>query len=431
MTCFRISYSSFHSTTSDHDISKGAIAGIIVGVLLGVAAFSGLCFILWRRRRRIEDFTFIEPSIHKGRDIVEVLDIRSPSLSQRRRKSSVSEISLDLFPVSIPQSTRPRSRASPPTFPRSPTTSSLSPTKGSGGHDIVHLPLTRIDQVPSVHIRSPSPVNLVNSRPQSFSRRGSVPKPSGPRPQSYRTSSCDPRPSVVISASEILTDPDPVDGKDPNTQQANDEEGMVTYSFLDMNSTSEPPSIREGPGNAQSSDTRPLSHTNSDSLRHPPFASTSSVRSHRDSDRPRESRKSKHLSLSAVIRQLTPLKLRQSTELHPYSSRPPGYPQTPHSHRPPTGGASPTDSVPVTTSEVSEIRFYGHGECSESNASQERNRPDSHPPSPKATAVASPIYQKLFGTQQGEVPADGLLAKKRPLRRKQLSTSSFDTPPRG
>jgi hypothetical protein len=428
VTCFRISYSCFHSSSSSVGIPNGAIAGIVVGIFFGVVVFPVLGFIFWRRRRRGEDkdFTFIEPSIHKGYDITEGIEIRPASLGPQRKistQSPINEVSLDLFPVSIPQSTHPQSRASLPTFPRSPTISLPSQTKESSGRITVHTS-GAIDPRMGVPLRSPPTVESENIHPSNLNRRGSVPKPSGPRPQSHRTSTGDPRRSATISPAHVLTEPGPIQGKEPSehgVQQVNGEEDMTTYSFLDMNSTSVSPSIMEGLGKSQNAT---QSSMNLD--RHLPIASSSSVRSRRNSDMRRESRSSRQLSLSAVIRQLPLLKLRRSTELHPYSPR---YPQTPQSHRPPTGGASPTESVPVTTSEVSEIRFYGHGEGSESNASQERGGQDSHPASLKAAAVTSPIYQKLFGTLQGEVPPDGLLARKHPLRRKELSASTFDTPP--
>lgn len=199
---------------------------------------------------------------------------------------------------------------------------------------------------------------------------------------------------------------------------------MITYSFLDMNTTSGPPSVREGPVKSRSS-VPPLPQTNSESLQHPPITRTSSTPSHRDPDKRRESSNSKQLSLSAVIRQLPNLKFRQSTELHPYSPHPSGHSRYSQSHRPQTGGASPTESVPMTTSEVSEIRFCNPGEISDSNGSRKSGQ-ISPSPSLKAATVTSPIYQKLFGTHQGEVPVDGLLAKKRPLRRKQFSASTFN-----
>lgn len=97
--------------------------------------------------------------------------------------------------------------------------------------------------------------------------------------------------------------------------------------------------------------------------------------------------------------------------------------------RPSTGGASPTDSIPATMSEVSEIRFCSPNDSTGSNASLQAGGPDSRDPSLKVATMTSPIYQKLFGTPQGDVPPDGLLAKKRPLRRKQASTSTFNAQP--
>jgi hypothetical protein len=430
----RITYSSFHSPTSAPGIPKGAIAGIVVGIFLGVVVFPLLGFILWRHRRRKRDFTFIEPSIHKGRDITEVLDIRSGPLAQRRKpstQSSISEVSLDLFPVTIPRVTSSRSRTSPPTFPRSPTPSSPSPAKRSheeSGHD-THTP-EAIDQHPSAHPRSPRTVDLENNPSPSFNRRGSVPKPSGPRPQSHRTSTGDPRTSVPMSLIQIVTEPNPTKDNqppvlpEPEIQQVNEEGETTTYSFLDMTPASGPSSVKEGLRKSRTS-TQPLSHTNLDS---PPITRISSIPLHRDPDRRRESGNSKQLSLSAVIQQLPPLKLRQSTEFHPYSPHLSGRPQTMQSLRPSTGGASPTESIPAT--EVSEIRFCSPNESTGSNASLQGGGPDSRTPSLKVTTMTSPIYQKLFGTHQGDVPPDGLLANKRPLRRKQLSTSTFNTPPR-
>lgn len=438
MTRSRITYSSFHSPTSGAGIPKGAIAGIVVGIFLGAIVFPLLGFILWRHRRQ-RNFIFIQPSVHKARDITEVLDIRPGPLGQRRKpstRSSISELSLDLFPVTIPQVTSSRSRASPPTFPRSPTTSSPSPAKRSpddGGRD-VHSP-GAIDQNLGMHVRDPRMIDSENAPSPGFNRRSSVRKPSGPRPQSHRTSTGDPWTSTFIPLAQIMAEPGPAQNEqpseppEPKIQQVNAEGETATYSFLDMAPISGPPSIMEGPGKSQSS-IRSLPPINVDSLHHPPVARISSVPSHRDPDRRRESGNSRQLSLSAVIRQLPPLKLRQSTEFHPYSPHPPGHPQRPRSYRPSTGGASPTESVPATASEVSEIRFCSPNESPGSNASPQRSGLDPHSPSLKATAIISPIYQKLFGTHQGEAPPDGLLANKRPLRRKQPSPSTFNTPPR-
>lgn len=351
-------------------------------------------------------------------------------------QSSISEVSLDLFPVTIPQVTSTRSRTSPPTFPRSPTTSLPSPAKQSpddSGRD-VRSPEAKT-QGPSVHVQSPSTIDSENAPFLNFNnRRGTIPKPSGPRPQSHRTVSGDPRTSVFTSLAQIVAEPGPIQDKqppelsEPKIEQVNEEAETTTYSFLDMTTASGPSSIMEGPRKSQNP-IQPLSHTNLDSLPQlPPINRISSVPSHLDPDTRRESGTSRQLSLSAVIRPLPPLKLRQSPEFHPY--HPPGYLQRPRSHRPSTGGASPTESLPATMSEVSEIRFCSANESSGSNASLQRAGSDPHSPSLKLAAMTSPIYQKLFGTHQGEIPPDDLLAKKRPLRRKQLSTSTFNTPPR-
>lgn len=438
-----ITYNSFHSPPSGAGIPKGAIVGIVVGIFLGVIVFPLLCFLLCRHRRRQRDFRFIQPSVHKRRDITDVLDIHPDLLAPRRKPStlsSISQVSLDLFPVTIPHLTSLRSRTSPPTFPRSPTISSPSPAKYSPNNASrdVRSP-EAIDRHLSVHAWSSKPIDWENAPSPSVNRRSSVPKPSGPRPQSHRTSTGDPRTSALISLAQIVAEPglttntQPPEPPELKIQQVNEEEETTTYSFLDMTQTSVPPSIMEGLGKSQNP-TRPVSHmTLDDSLRCSPIARVNSVRSHRDIDRRRESGISKQLSLSAVIRQLPPLKPHKSTEFHPYSPHPPENSQNSQmrqSHRPSTGGASPTESVPATTSEVSEIRFCSPNESTGSNPSLRKDGQDSRTPSPKATAMTSPIYQKLFGTPQGEVPPDGLLAKKRPLRRKQLSVSTFRTPPR-
>lgn len=193
---------------------------------------------------------------------------------------------------------------------------------------------------------------------------------------------------------------------------------MTTYSFLDMNSSSGAPSTIEGVGQLRNS-IPPVPHINIDSLHHSLITRTNSTPSRRDFDRRRESGSSKPLSLSVVIQQPSTLKCLPSNEPHPYS-------------RPRTGeGVSPTESVPVTMSEVSEIRFSHPGEIHEPNTSQPgasySQLPTQSPPV-EATPATSSIYQKLFGTQQGELPQDGLLAKKRPLYRKALSVSTFSTP---
>jgi len=453
VTSFGIIYNSFYSPTSDTGIPKGAIAGIVVGIFLGVVVFPILGFVLWRRRRRKgrrRNFTFIEPSIHKGFDITEVLDIQPGGLGHRRKspsptQSPVSEVSLDLFPVTIPQNTYTLPRASPPTFPRSPTTSSPSTTqqlRDISGRGVVHPP-EAIDQHLSVHIPCPPQVDLEKSPSPALNRRSTVPKPSGPRPQSYRSSTCDPRTSAFMPLAEALTDPTPIKGKgrleppepsEPEMQQVNEGERTTIYSFLDMNSYSGPPSTIDGVGQSQNVN-RPVSHANIDSFRHSLVTGANSIRSRRDSDKRRESGASKPLSLSVVIQQPPALKYSPSSEPHPYSPYSTGHRQGRESLRPRTGeGVSPTESIPITTSEVSEIRFSHPGEIGEPSALLRRGSgsylQSPSQPSMKAVSTASPIYQKLFGTLQGQVPQDGLLSKRRPLHRRVLSASTFNTPPR-
>jgi len=175
---------------------------------------------------------------------------------------------------------------------------------------------------------------------------------------------------------------------------------------------------------------------NLDSSHHSLAAGSNSTQSHRDSDKRRESRASKPLSLSVVIQQPPAPKYPSLTEHHPYSLYSTGYRQPPESRRPRTGeGVSPTESVPITTSEISEIRFSHPGEIGEPSAFLRRGsgshlQSPSQPPRMKPAHTTSPIYQKLFGTLQGEVPQDGLLAKKRPLHRRALSASTFNVLPR-
>ena len=91
------------------------------------------------------------------------------------------------------------------------------------------------------------------------------------------------------------------------------------------------------------------------------------------------------------------------------------------------------ESIPVTMSEISEIRFSNPVETREPSISLQdgsRSQPSVQPTPVNATPTTSSIYQKLFGTQQGEVLPDLLLAKKRPLHRKALSASTFETLPR-
>ena len=434
MTRFGITYSSFRSSASGTGIPRGVIAGIVVGIFLGVVAFPILGFILWRRRRRKGsegDFTFIEPSIHKGVDITDVLDIQPGGLGQRRRppaQSPVSEVSLDFFPVSIPQSAYSQSEPSPPTFPRSPTISSPSPSQhlcDISGRGVVHSP-EAVDQYLGIYIRSPPQADLENTPLPGLNRRSSVPKPAGPRPQFHRASTDDPRTSVLIPPVQTATDSsrtndkDPAKPSEPKIQQMNERGKMTIYSFLDMGSTSELPSTMGSTGRSRNS-IQPPPHTNLDSPRCSFITGTNSSQSHRDSNKRRESGNSNPLSLSAVIQRPPTSELPSATGLHPYSPYPTTLPRTRQSQgRPRTGGASPTESIPITTSEVSEIRFCNPGEGSEPGA------PLQSPPL-NATPTTSPIYQKLFGTLRGEVPPDGLLTKKRPLHRKALSTPTFST----
>jgi hypothetical protein len=440
-------YSSFHRSTSGTGIPKGAIAGIVVGVFLGVVVFPALAFVFWRHRRRKRkqgDFTFIEPSIHKGYDITEVIDIQRSGQSQQRKspaQSPVSEVSLDLVPVTIPQMTYPypRPKPSPPTFPRSPTISSpSSPAKhlrDANSRGVIHSPEAE-DQYLGVLVRNPFQVDFGNTPSPGLNRRSSVPKPAGPRPQSYRASTDDRRISVFMPPAQIVTDPSPTKGKEPQEaqeppepemQQADGGRRMASHSFLDMN-TSGVLSTRDGSRQSQGS-IRPVSHMNVDSPRHSEITRTNSIQSHRYSDGRRESENSKPLSLSAVIRQPSTLKYRSSTGPHPYS--PYSTAHQPLRHRT-EGGVSPTDSMPMTTSEVSEIQFRDPREVSEPSTSLRRSASFSQPPIQphpmKATAMTSPIYQKLFGTKQGDAPPDGLLAKKRPLHRKSLSAITFSPP---
>lgn len=445
---FRDHHSFFYRPTPGTGIPKGAIAGIVVGVVLGVALLLALAFVLWRhrrRKRRERSFTFIEPSTQKGFDITEVLDIRLGGPGELRKtptQSSISEVSLDLFPVTISQTSHPRSKPSPPTFPRSPTTPSPpSPTRSlrdADGRGVVHSPEAE-DQYLSMLTRSPFPIDFGNTPAPGLNRRSGVPKPAGPRPQSWRASTDDPRTSAFIPPVHAATDPNITKGEElpelseppelpePETQQVNAGDGVTSFSFLDMDPSTGTPSTRDGSRKSQNS-IQPISHTNLDSPRHSLITRTNSTQSHRYSDGRQESERSKPLSLSVVI-QPPPLKYPPSAEPHPYSpySKANQSAPQPHRHRS-VEGASPTESVPMTTSEFSEIHFR---ECSEPNASvRESGSFSIHPPPIKVTPISSPIYQKLFGTKQGDVPPDELLAKKRPLHRKALSASMFNTPPR-
>lgn len=431
MARFGITYNSFHRSTSGTSIPKGAIAGIVVGIFLGVIVFPVLALALWRHRRRRgeEGDTFIEPSIHKGFDVTEDLDIQPRSLGPPTA-SPVSEVSLDLVPVTIPQVAHSWSGHSPPTFPRSPTTSSSpSPTRhlrDSSGRGVIHSP-DAVDQYLSVQIRSPTQPSPEYSPLPGLVRRSSVPKPSGPRPQSYRANTDDPRASVFMPPVRIATEPNPK-GKGPQEpqepqeppelemEQVNEGGRMTTYSFLDMNSSSATPSTIDGQWR---NSIQPIPHINFDSPRHSLITRTNSTSSRRDIDRRRESGSSKPLSLSVVIQQPPTLKPPPSAEPHPYSR-----------HRA-VERASFAESIPVSMSEVSEIRFSNPGEISSepspplpsgSNARTLTQLPPMNP-----TPTTSSIYQKLFGVQQGEATPDGLLAKKRPIHRKALSASTFST----
>ena len=429
---FRITYSFFHSPTSGSGIPKGAIAGIIVGVVLGVVVFPVLGFVLWRRCRRKgdqKDASFVEPGIHKRFSITEVLDIQSDGPGQRGKSPTLSPdsgVSLDLFPVTIPQITNPQPKHSPPTFPRSPTISSPSPIQrlcDRGGGCVVRPPEVA-DQYMSVQVSNPLQAGSENTPSPGLNRRSTVPKPSGPRPPSYHHSIDDPRTSAFMPLAQTSTDPTPTEGKEQpevETRQVNEGERTTIYSFLDMNPSSAPASTIDGVGQSLNSN-EPASNANPDSPRHSLVTGTDSIRS----DKRRESGMSKPLSLSVVIQQPPSLRYPRPTEPHPYSPYSTGYRPTSHSHRPRTGErASPTESIPFTTSEISEIRFSHPGELS---PSRPKSGSDPQSSTLKATAAASPIYKKLFGTL--EVPPDGVLEKKRPFHRKALSASIFNTPPR-
>lgn len=438
---FGITYNFFHSQSSGSDIPKDAIAGIVLGIVLGVVAFPILVFFLWRRRRRRRrnrrDITFIEPSIHKGFNKAEVFDVQPGSLGQRGKsptQSPISEISLELLPVTLPQVAHPRSKPSPPTFPRSPTASSPSTTqrqRDNGSGSVIHPP-EAVDQCLGVQIRNPLQDDLESTPSPVLNRRGTVPKPSGPRPPSYRFSADDPRTPFSLPLVQTLADPTPTEGKEPpgpETQQL-DEGGRTTiYSFLDMSSFSAPSSTIDDIGQSHNPD-RPTSPANPEPPRHPPVAGADSTQSHRSSNKRRESGISNPLTLSVVIQQPPTLRYPPSTEPHPYSPYSTGHRLTPQFLRPRTGeGASPTESIPFSTSEISEIRFRHPGEGGETGSS--RPGSGSGPQlSLKSAAPTSPIYRKLFGATQGEEPPDGLLEKKRPFHRKALSSPTFSTPPR-
>lgn len=397
-----------------------------------MVVFSILGFILWRRRRRWwrgngRDITFVEPSIYKGFNLTEVLDVRPGGVAQRRKsptQSLVSEVSLDIFPVTVPQVTNPQSKPSPPTLPRSPTISPLSPAprrRDDGGTGLVHSP-EAVGQYLNVQIGDPLQVDLESSPSPALNRRSTVPKPSGPRPPSYRCSTDDP---------QTLTDPTPTKGKglpEPEMRRVGEGERSTIYSFLDMTSLSRPSSTIDGMGQSRN---QPASQVNPDSPRHSLITRANSTQSYRDSDKRRESGTSKPLSLSVVIQQPPALKYPPSSEPHPYSPYFVGHQLSPQFHRPRTGeGVSPTESIPFTTSEVSEIRFRHPGESSEQSASRPASGSGLQPSPLTATATTSPIYRKLFGILPGEVPPDGLLAKKPPLHRRTLSALTFNTLPR-
>ena len=401
-----------------------------MGVFLGVVVFPILALALWCRRRRRgkeRNFTFIEPSIHKGFDITEVLDIQPGGLGQWRSppaESPVSEVSLDLVPVTIPQVTHSWSNPSPPTFPRSPTTSPLpSPTQHphhASGRGVIHSP-EAVDQYLSVRVRSPFQASSETTPSAGLNRRSSVPKPSGPRPQSHRVSTDDPRASVFMPPVRTTSDPNPTKANEPpgpETQQVNEGGRTTIYSFLDMNSSSTTPSSIDGQSR---NSIQPIPHIHLESSRDSVITRTNSTSSRRDFDRRRESGSSKPLSLSVVIQQPPTLKSPPPVEPHPYSRQ--------HTRE----RISMAESIPVTMSEISEIRFSNPAETFEPSGSRQsgsHSQPPAQPSPVNATPTTSSIYQKLFGVQQGEVPPDVLLAKKRPLHRKALSTSMFETVPR-
>lgn len=434
---FGITNSFFHSQPSGSNIPKGGIAGIVIGIVLGVVAFPLLGFFLWRRRQRNgRDINFIEPSIHKGFNIAEVFDVQPGGLCQRQKsltQSPVSEISLELYPVALPQVANPQLKASPPTFPRSPTASLPSTIQrwrdnGSGG--VIHPP-EAVDQDSSVQIGNPLQDDPESTPSPALNRRSAVPKPSGPRPPSYRFSADDPRTPFSLPLVQSSVDPAPTEKESPEleTQRVNERGRTTIYSFLDMSSFSAPPSTIDGTGQSCNPN-RSASPANLDSPRHSPVAVADSTQSHCGSDKRRESRTSNPLTLSVVIQQPPALIYPPLMESHPYSPYSTGHRLTPQFLRPRTGeGASPTESIPFSTSEISEIRFRHPGEGGETGSS--RPGSGSGPqPSMRTTAPTSPIYRKLFGTTQGEEPPDGVLEKKRPFHRKALSSSTFSTPPR-
>ena len=424
---FGITYSSFRRSTSG--IPNGGIAGIVVGVFMGVVVFPVLALAFWRcrwRRGKEGDFTFIEPSIHKGFDITEVLDIQPGGLGQWRSppaESPVSEVSLDLVPVTIPQVTHSWSNPSPPAFPRSPTTSPPpSPTqhpRQASGRGVIHSP-GAVDQYLSLRVRSPFQASPENTPSAGLNRRSSVPKPSGPRPQSQRVSTDDPRASAFMPPMQTTPDPNPIktnEPPEPETQQVNEGERTTIYSFLDMNSSSATPSSIDGQSR---NSIQPIPHIHLESPRDSVITRTNSTSSRRDLDRRRESGSSKPLSLSVVIQQPPTLKSPPPVEPHPYSRQ--------HTRE----RISMAESIPVTMSEISEIRFSNPAETCEPSGSRHggSQQPPVQPSPMNATPTTSSIYQKLFGIQQGGVPPDVLSAKKRPLHRKALSTSTFETVPR-
>ena len=427
---FGITYSSSLRSTSGTGIPKGSVAGIAVGIFMGVVVFPFLALAFWRCRRRRgkeRDFTFIEPSIHKGYDITETLDIQPGGMGPWRSppaESPVSEVSLDLVPVTIPQITHSWSNPSPPTSPRSPTTSPPpSPTQNSrhaSGRGVIHSP-EAVDQYLSVRVRSPFQAGSEDAPPLGLNRRSSVPKPSGPRPRSHHVSTHDPRPSVFMPPVQIASDPSPIKAKEPpepETQQVNEGGRTTIYSFLDMNSSSATPSSIDGQSR---NSTQPIPHINLESPRDSVITRTNSTSSRRELDRRRESGSSKPLSLSVVIQQPPTLKYPPPVEPHPYS------------RQQARERVSMAESIPVTMSEISEIRFSDPVESREPSGSLQggsHSRPPAQPSPVNATPTTSSIYQKLFGVQQGEVPPDVLSAKKRPLHRKALSASTFETLPR-
>jgi hypothetical protein len=353
----------------------------VIGIVLGVVLIGALIFLLWRRRKKGTRLTFIEPSIHKGHEGAQVVDLRHSEVNYDKGSHAISpveHISLEFAPNNDLVRFHEHQKPAPSNLPRSPTTS--SPSIGnhylrdaSLGSLLHHTEPADPTSYLSVNIRSPFQVDFEHV---SISPRRTIAKPMGPRDQPKQ------------------------EAKEPREQLRPLPQINITYeldrrsnitSFLELDSSSSGvSSIRQ-----VISDSQQLQPYNSSSRPQSGLSvSTSTQTGRRHSDQSRSS--TGPLSFAVVIQQAN-TRVEREAASHPYSD-----PHLDTSEQ--IEEISPTDSAPLTVSDIQFREMTAEDDIKRTSGSQSQAHPPlrSTPSTSRRPFTSQTIVQKLFGTQHAQ-----------------------------